>query len=77
MNTTQLKSKLHFLIDSIEDKMLLNTVYAALSRWLPAGKGDEIWNELSKEQQEEIEKAIFELDAGQGISHTDMMAKMK
>lgn len=35
------------------------------------------WDNLSEEQEEEIEEAIAELDEQKGIPHSDVMAKFR
>ena len=35
------------------------------------------WDELTEEQKAEIDEALAELDAGKGIPHEKVMAKLK
>lgn len=35
------------------------------------------WDELSKEQQQEIEEAFTELENGEGMPHREVIAKFK
>ena len=75
MSTTELKSNLYKLIDSINDSKKLKMIYAFLSN-KDAVKVD-FWDELSDEQKAEIEESIAELDKGVGIPHEQVMKEIK
>lgn len=53
MNTIELKSDLHKILDSIENEDLLRTLYDFLKLRV-SGKEGQIWEELSEEQKEEV-----------------------
>jgi len=73
MSSTELKYTLFKVIDSINDAKTLKDIYSFITK-----KSDvEFWDTLTKEQKEEIEEALKELDAGLGIPHEKVMSKYK
>jgi predicted transcriptional regulator len=74
MSTTELKSTLHTLIDSINDSKTLNAIYTLLSN---KTKSVDFWDELSDEQKTEIEESIAEADRGELIPHEQVMKEIK
>ncbi|MFI5151574.1 MAG: hypothetical protein ACHQRM_17755 [Bacteroidia bacterium] len=73
MSTSELKYTLFRAIDTINDNKTLKDIYTFISRKTKA----DFWETLTKDQREEIEKALKELDSGAGIPHEKVMAKYK
>ncbi len=53
MTTIELKNNLHQIIDSINNDLLLSKFYLVIMNMKNVSDGD-LWNSLSKEQQEEL-----------------------
>ena len=53
MTTIELKTNLHKVIDSINNDLLLSKFYLVIMNMKNVSDGD-LWNSLSKEQQEEL-----------------------
>lgn len=53
MTTIELKNNLHKVIDSINNDLLLSKFYLVIMNMKNVSDGD-LWNSLSKEQQEEL-----------------------
>jgi len=73
MSTSELKYTLFRAIDTINDNKILKDIYSFVSQKTKT----DFWETLSKEQKEEIEKALKELDSGAAIPHEKVMAKYK
>lgn len=73
MSTAELKYTLFKVIDAINDNKTLKDIYSFVSQ----KTGSDFWDSLTDEQKKEIEAALKELDAGQGIPHEKVMAKYK
>jgi len=61
MNATKLRKELHFAIDSIQDKRLLEAVYTILNKGMNN-------YELSAEQKKELSKRLAAHEKGQSTS---------
>lgn len=66
---TDIKQKLHALVDSCADEYLLEEAKAVLES---AQSGKEFWNELSEEDRELLE-AEEEHEEGHTITHNRLM----
>lgn len=55
----------------LEDETLLSQVEYLLK------PSPDFWNELSENQRAKIEKAILEVEAGQGIPHESVMQEFR
>ncbi len=53
MGTVELKSKLHEILDKIENEQLLRSIYDFLKQRETAVEG-QIWKSLSEEQKKEV-----------------------
>ncbi|HEV7229890.1 MAG TPA: hypothetical protein VGO45_01095 [Bacteroidia bacterium] len=73
MSTSELKYTLFRAIDTINDNKTLKDIYSFISKKTKT----DFWESLSKDQKEEIEKALKELDSGAGVPHEKVMAKYK
>ncbi|HLG38755.1 MAG TPA: hypothetical protein VI461_03765 [Chitinophagaceae bacterium] len=71
MSSAEIRKKTKKMLDKADDRMV-KMVYALLE----ADKEDDWWDDLPKEVQDSIDKAIAELDAGKGIPH-DVVMKLK
>lgn len=73
----QLKKELHEYIDSIDDEKTLLMVHEDISVYLKNDviKEDED-DELTEEQEKELEEAIRQADAGETISYKEFKRKM-
>ena len=74
MSTTELKSSLHTLIDTINDSKTLNAIFTLLSN---KSKSVDFWDELSAEQKAEIDASIAEADRGELIPHEQVMKEIR
>lgn len=77
MNTAELKNNLHQLIDSIDNKTVLNKFYDLI---LSAKNNTDgaLWGKLSKEEQQELLLADAEADTPSNlIPHAQVHAKHK
>lgn len=72
MSSAEMRKKTKKMLDEADDHMV-KMVYAILE----ADKEDDWWDDLPKEVQDSIDKAIAELDAGKGIPHDVVMKKYK
>jgi hypothetical protein len=73
MSTSELKYTLFRAIDTINDNKTLKDIYSFISKKTTT----DFWETLTKDQKEEIEKALKELDSGAGIPNEKVMAKYK
>ncbi len=77
METTELKSALIGLIESIEDNKVLNAIYILLTKQFSAEYKVDFWDELPEEIQKDIDNAINEGKSGKGIAHKEAMKQIK
>ncbi|QQS51177.1 MAG: hypothetical protein IPM71_00180 [Bacteroidota bacterium] len=75
MNTIELKSDLHRLIDRVNDVSILNAIKVILSR--ETVKKSDWADTLSEDIKAELEESILEADQGKTISHEDAMNQIK
>jgi PHD/YefM family antitoxin component YafN of YafNO toxin-antitoxin module len=75
MSVNELKEKLHQEIDALEDPAALQLLHEAASEFAKATRPD-ILDLLTPEQMERLDKSIGQADAGNTISHTEVMQKI-
>ena len=73
MGTAQLKKQLHEYIDKADER-LLHLVYGLFQADM---KEQDWWDEISTEEQAEIEEGLAQADRGELIPHEEVMAKYK
>lgn len=76
MNKQTLKSEFHKLIDSFEDKEVLENVFIAMND-MNKNKGKDILDELNPEQLERLNESLKQAEKGEVISHEIMREKIK
>lgn len=74
MSTSELRSNLHTLIDSIKDSETLKAIFVLLSKDKTSTSVD-FWDELSDEERMAIEEGIEQADKGKTVSLTDVVAE--
>lgn len=74
MDTIELKSDLHGLIDRISDNNVLQAVKVLLTN---KSEKTDWFDDLSEEEQKLIEQGISEADDGELITHEEIMAEVK
>ncbi len=72
MNTIDLKTTLHRLIDQINDDTVLQAHLTLLSREANQPSGD-FWDDLSVEQQAFIDRGLADLAAGRKKPFVDIL----
>ncbi len=72
MNTMELKSDLHNLIDKVNDATILNAVRAILSKQLG---DDDFWDELPLHVQESVKRGMEQAKRGETTPHSEVMKK--
>lgn len=65
METTELKSNLHKIIDNIQSEQLLRTLYYFLKE--RESKSGELWESLTNEQKQEVLLAFDESEEEQNL----------
>jgi len=75
MNTLELKKNFHLLIDSIENENLLINFYD-LIKMRSSTKEGQLWNRLTKQEQEELLLAFDESENHENLISLEEM-KMK
>jgi hypothetical protein len=82
-NQEELKKRLHELIDNIEDKhikMTLNedVIEYVIQAWNEETDGDEdeMDDDLTEEQEQELDEAVKEADEGKTISQEEFKKRM-
>jgi hypothetical protein len=77
MNTTELKTNLHQLIDGMNNELLLSKVYNLISQ-LSNKESGLLWNRLSDEERQELIQADLESEDEKNlIPHTQVKDKHK
>jgi|GraSoiStandDraft_8_1057269.scaffolds.fasta_scaffold90695_2 hypothetical protein len=71
MNITSVKLNLIEWLIRVKDETILNKIE------LLRKTNVERWDELTPEQQAEIEEAFAELDKGNGVGHEEVMSKLR
>lgn len=74
MNTLELKSDLHNLIDKVTDVTILKVIKAILSKEI--GEND-FWDELPESVKESIELSLDQASRGETISHEQVLQEMR
>lgn len=75
MNTTEIKSNLHQLIESIDDNVVLTKFYDLILT-AKNNTGGSLWNTLSQEERDEL--LLFDMEADNPdnlVSHEEVRAK--
>ena len=72
MNTVELKSDLHRLIDKVEDANILNALRAILRKEV---KEEDFWDELPLSVQESVKKGMEQTKKGETRPHSQVMGK--
>lgn len=75
MNTADIKSQIHTLIDGINDSTTLNAVYALLAKIYNKPKKADFWDELPAEVKEAVNRSLAQVDAGDLVAHQDVMSR--
>lgn len=75
MDTVEIKTDLHRLIDKINDVSILNAIKVILSK---ESKAESDWAySLSNDLKTELEESLLEADQGKTITHEDAMKQIK
>jgi len=72
MNTVELKSDLHNLIDRVEDATILNAVRVILSKEV---KEEDFWDELPLSVQESVKRGMEQAKRGETRPHSEVIKK--
>ena len=72
MNTVELKSDLHRLIDKVEDANILKAIRAILRKEV---KEEDFWDELPLSVQESVKKGMEQAKKGETRPHSQVMEK--
>lgn len=73
----ELKKELHQLIDSIDDEHILNVLNEDVVPYVIDNRTRELdEDDLTEEQEKELEKAIKEADAGETVSFEEFKKTM-
>ena len=75
MKTAELKTDLHKFIDQIQDSSILQAVHTILAKQI-ASETD-FWDELTEQQQQDIEAGLADLEKGKKKNFTDVLNKYK
>ncbi len=76
MDSIQLKTDLHRLIDQIEDSRLLQAVHMILAR--EVGQDQQVdWNHLSEAEKQAIGEGLEDIDNGHVSPHEEVMGRIK
>jgi hypothetical protein len=77
MNTIEIKKNFHLLIDSIDNENLLISFYDLIKQRSSTKEG-QLWNRLTKAEQDELLLALEESDNPDNlIRHDEMVTKHK
>ncbi len=78
MSTIELKSRLHELIESIEDNKVLSAIYVLLTKKQFKVKDKvDFWDELPEEVKNDIDEAVEEGKRGEVIPHKEAMKQIR
>ncbi len=72
MNTIELKSDLHSLIDKVNDTDILNAIKAILSKQVSEG---DFWDELPLHVKESVKRGMEQAKRGEIKTHAEVMKK--
>lgn len=76
MTASDLKLKIFRQIDAL-DKNRLEELYGVLLNYINGQKNLEEWEKLTEEQKQGLLNSIEEIDAGKGIPHSEVIAKIR
>jgi len=76
MTTIQVKGELHQLIDSIDDRGILNAIKLLLQKQVKPKETD-FWDVLPDNVKQSIERGIEEANNGKLTSHESVMTEIK
>lgn len=74
MNTAEIKSQLHTLIDGINDSTTLNAVYTLLAKLSNKSKKADFWFNLPDDIKNAIDTSIDQANNGDLVSHQDVIS---
>jgi TRAP-type C4-dicarboxylate transport system substrate-binding protein len=74
MNTIELKSDLHELIDKINDTSILTALKTLLSKQVCQ---EDFWDDLPEEIKESIEESLKQMENNETIPHNDVIQEAK
>ena len=76
MSVSDLKLKIFRQIDVLE-KDRLEELYGVLMNYINGQKNLDEWDKLTVEQKQGLIDSIGEIDAGKGISHSEVMSRLR
>ncbi len=76
MTVSDLKLKIFRQIDALE-KNRLEELYGVLLNYINGQKNFGEWDKLAEEQKQGLLDSIEEIDAGKGIPHSEVMARIR
>lgn len=76
MDTIQLKTELHQLIDRVNDNTILQALYDVLVHGRKKSTVD-FWEALTANQKQDILDGIAELERGEKFDYNDIVAKYR
>ncbi|MEL7586929.1 MAG: hypothetical protein AAGU19_09460 [Prolixibacteraceae bacterium] len=76
MSVSDLKLKIFRQIDVLE-KDRLEELYGVLMNYINGQKNLDEWDKLTLEQKQGLIDSIGEIDAGKGISHSEVMSRLR
>jgi len=74
MNTLELKTDLHLLIDGIDDAAFLQQVKYYVEEFI---SGEDWYENLTEEQKASLQKGMEEAKAGKGTPHTEVQKQIR
>ena len=74
MNTIELRSDLHELIDRVNDMSMLNAIKTILSN---QSSESDFWKELPLNIQESVKRGMVQIENGETRTHEEVMQKHK
>lgn len=74
MNTLDLKSNLHNLIDSIQEDVVLEALQDVIQSFIKKEE-PELWKSLSEAEKNAIEEGLTQAEAGLVVSHKEVKSK--
>lgn len=70
MNTAELRTDLHNLIDKVEDPIILNAIRTILSKELHT---QDFWDDLPLDVRKSVERGIEQAQVGETTAHYEVM----
>ena len=77
MESYELKTKCHTLIDLIDDEDILEDFYFAMDSYYQKDKRTDIIDDLSDRQLNRLDESIRQAESGQTIPHVAMKKKIQ